>query len=67
MRVGVHSALIQCCCIAVATAVPTLGLLFKLLMMHCKLREIGHRAGCFEADSSCAAVSNLTALTFSET
>lgn len=39
MRVGVHSALTQCCCIAVATAVPTPGLLFKLLMMHCKLRE----------------------------
>lgn len=32
MRVGVHSALTQCCCIAVATAVPTLGLLFKLLI-----------------------------------
>lgn len=67
MRVGVHSALTQCCCIAGATAVPMPALLSKLLMMHCKHREISHRAGCFEPDSSCAAVSNLTALTFSGT
>lgn len=46
---------------------PTRGLLSKLLMMHCKHREIAHRAACFEPDSSCAAVSNLTALAFSET